>query len=372
MKNPSMINEMFVLRSIACLSIVFLHSIDIAMRSLSIRDLGVFAYQFFDSLQMFLYFGTPAFIFISEFIIAYSYRSKKIPDHFLAKRVKYILLPFLFMAFFYSIPYATSFSDWSIKFFLNAVIGDFHGYFVLIIFQFYFAHLIFHRYLKNNSPVLIIMLSFIINIAYLAFFNFTQPWNIPYAEYIWNRFYWVLLFGWIFYFSVGYYCGLYYEAFIEGLHKYKYIVLLLPIVTSSLLLLFYHFDIVTIHSSKRVDILFHAIAISFFILYIAKKLKNTPPLLILISQYSFGIYLLHMFYISIVDFLFQRYDILIGATYIFVLFLFSTVSSILTIHYMNKWQYGKFFIGKLGIGPKTNSATNVIVQHKSNKELHST
>ncbi|WP_096188789.1 acyltransferase family protein [Evansella halocellulosilytica] len=360
-----MIKEVFFLRSIACLCIVFLHAISTGLSTIPSAEISVFSYNLFDSINVFLYFGTPLFIFISEMIIAYSYRNKEIPHHFLNKRFKYIFVPFLLMAMFYAIPHVRSVTDLGHQFFLNAVIGDFHGYFVLIIFQFYCIHLLFHRFLKNQKPINMIMITLFINIAYLAIFNFTTPPNIPFGEYIWTRFYWVPFLGWIFYFTLGYYCGHYYESFIRLLKKYRYSVLLAPVLSSGILLFFYHSEILAVHSSKRVDIIFHTTAIIFFMFYVTHQLRRIPDFLIKISQYSFGIYLLHMFYISVIDFIYSYYPVSLGFNYIIILFAFSTFLSIVTIIYLNKWRFGNYVVGKIGVeyrNKETASQQNVTAE----------
>ncbi len=363
MKNNTMIKEVFLLRSIACLSIVLLHAIEIGIESIK-YEIGSFTYLVFDSIHVFLYYGTPMFIFISELLIAYSYRKKNIPKDFLRKRFTFIFIPFLCMALFYSIPYASTFQDWVLKFFLNAFIGDFHGYFVLIIFQFYLLHLFFHHYLQRVKPRVIITISFLLNAGYLAFFNMTEPYNILYSEYIWERFYWIPFFGWIFYFSLGYYCGLYYERFISGLKKHKAAVTALPIVSSTFLLYVYHSELITVHSSKRIDMMLHTAAIGFFILYVTSYMKKIPNFLIFISQYSFGIYLLHFFYLLLFDAIYNIYPGFLGISYVFLLFFGSTTCSIITIYHLNNWKYGKYIVGKIGAGYKNKANTSYTVAYK--------
>ncbi|GAE34274.1 acyltransferase family protein [Halalkalibacter akibai] len=352
------VNEIIFLRSIACLSIVLLHSIGIGMTTIYTNDMAKFL---LDCLHVILYFGTPMFIFISEFILSYSYKNRQLPSHFLRKRVMYIFLPFCSMAIFYSLPYASSFHDWLSKFFLNVFIGDFHGYFILIIFQFYILHFFFHRLLQKIKPTYPLIISFVINTTYLVIFNFiSAPETIPFHNYVWDRYYWVPFIGWIFYFTLGFYCGLYYKTFIKLLNRYKWIVLTAPILSTTVLLFHYHFDIISTHSSKRVDMLFHTTAMCFLFFYMSQKLKSIPPPLKVINSYSFSIYLLHMFYLSAIDFLVDHLNLKLGAIYIIVLFVASTVSSIVTANLILKWKYGAFIVGKV-----------VKNSHMSSKYTHS-
>lgn len=351
MKSQGMIKEIFVLRSIGCLSIVFLHSIYIALSTVPIREMGELAAITFDSVQMLLYYGTPMFIFISEFLISYSYRNRDIPKHFLKKRARFILIPYFAMAVFYSLPFMLEgWSAWGIKLFLNVFIGDYHGYFILIIFQFYLFHLYFQHHLRKLSPKIALPIALIINVAYLMFFNFTEPpLALPFSEYIWERFYWIPLFGWIFYFALGYYAGLYYESFIDKLKKWRYLIIIGPLLSSILLIFLYHSGFLTVHSSKRTDILIHTTMLSMFLFYVTTRFKNISPFLAFISQYSFGIYLLHYFYLFLADYLFRLHPLDIGFSYILLLFMFSVSSSIASIYLLNKWKYGYLIIGKIGV-----------------------
>ncbi|WP_209124742.1 acyltransferase family protein [Alkalihalobacillus sp. BA299] len=364
MKINHTISEVIVLRSIACLSIVFLHSIGIA---LSGSNMGTWTTVFFDSLHVLLYFGTPMFIFISEFLVAYSYRNKSLPTNFLRKRFNFIFLPFLCMALFYTIPHANTLENGAVKLFLNAVIGDFHGYFVLIIFQFYLIHTIFHKHLKAWNPKVVLVVAFFINAIYLAFFNFTPPMNIPAGDYIWNRYYWVPFLGWVFYFALGYYCGFYFEAFIEQLRKYKRLVLISPLISSVLLLAFYHSEMISVHSSKRIDLLIHTTIMCFFLFYVAHKMPKIPNLLHTVNQYSFSIYLLHMFFLSFIDFIYPKFPIFTGSVYVLFLFTFSTLGSIFMSYYINKWKYGKYIIGRVNTPMENTTVTNKNTKLKNKK-----
>ena len=90
--NKKTIDEIFLMRSIACLSIVFLHGI---ARSF-LEENGIVG-----SISLLLTFGTPTFVFISEFILARSY-PEQLPTNFWGKRVKYVLFPYLLFGTFYA------------------------------------------------------------------------------------------------------------------------------------------------------------------------------------------------------------------------------------------------------------------------------
>lgn len=92
----SKVQEIIILRSIACLTVVFIHAIT---RSPSTFDSVNKMDIVFSYLQLLLMYGTPMFVFISEFVLAYNYKDR-IPDKFISKRIKFILLPLYVWVFF--------------------------------------------------------------------------------------------------------------------------------------------------------------------------------------------------------------------------------------------------------------------------------
>ncbi|MBU8906025.1 acyltransferase family protein [Desertibacillus haloalkaliphilus] len=335
------------------MSIVFLHSIAWGMEHIQVMaHLPEIAQVILDSMNVFLYYGTPTFIFITAFILGYSYRDREnlSATSFLLKRFKFILVPYLCMAVLYALPYTLlSTEQFLLKVFLNAFIGDFHAYFVLIIFQFYFLFLIFKKWLDHGSLKQILGLSLIINIAYLAFFNFTSAPSLPFADYIWERYYWVPFPGWIFYFTLAYYIGTNYQWFKAMLLRYKTWVIVAPLLSGALTLYLYHSGLLTTHSSKRIDIILHTFSIIVFVLYIALKLKSIPRFFIVVSDYSFGIYLLHTLFMSALILVIDTTAIDLGLLTFIILFAGSTMASMVSVHYLNKLKIGKYIVGKVNV-----------------------
>ncbi|WP_179295494.1 acyltransferase family protein [Bacillus sp. FJAT-45350] len=363
------VNEISFLRGIACLSIVFLHSIVWGVDNIGyLSNLSTDTQTILDAVTILLYYGTPTFIFITAFIFGYNYKDKEtISFDFIRKRVKFILIPYICMGLFYSLPFVLiSAEQFITTTFLNIFIGDFHAYFVLIIFQFYLLFVIGKRMLDRFSPLKVIVVSLVINVLYLSIFNFTEPINIPFSTYIWERYYWVPFPGWIFYFTVAYYIGANYKVFTQYLTKFKYFVMSAPIVTGLLLMSLYYSEIITIHSSKRIDILLYTISIIGFALYFSRKMNRIPTLFLTINKYSYGIYLLHTFYLAVIILLFNLYSFNFGLLTIFVLFVFSIMSSILTIYVLNKFSFGKYIVGKVDVTPLELSSISSKLRMKIN------
>jgi membrane-bound acyltransferase YfiQ involved in biofilm formation len=353
------IDELFLLRAVACLSIVLLHCIH---RIYGDED------ETIRLITLLMTFGTPTFVFISEFILSYSY-PREIPANFWGKRLAYILVPYVLFGIFYAgvkaveaklsagLSFPETFVELSLR---NVLIGDYHGYFILIIFQFYLLHRLFQTYIRRYSAKLVLSLSLLINLAYLGFFNFTEPMNIPYASYIWSKLYWLPCLGWLFYFSLAYYCGRNYEAFKEGVLRNGKWIMLLTLFTSVVPLYILQQGIIKDLSSKRIDMLFFTVAMSLCLFYIALKLKGIPRWIVTVSQYSFGIYLFHPLYLAVMVLFTRKIPFLSKSLPgVMILLIGSTVGSILTLHVLNRWRWGPYFAGKVGIG-KRGSASQAV------------
>ncbi|WP_408892333.1 acyltransferase family protein [Paenibacillus taichungensis] len=353
-----LVPEVVWLRCIACLAIVAIHCINLTFTNYE----GFLTSQtvtLLEVIKLGLLFGTPAFVFISEFLLAKSY-STYIPDKFLWKRVRYILIPYFTMAVvyaFYSLIRSGELTPYGlvVKILRNIVVADYIAYFIIVIFQFYILHIIFTKYFQSLSPKLFIPLCLAINLLYLGFFNFVPPLQfIPGAEYIWTRLYWVAFPGWLFYFSVAYQCGKNYTAFKEFLNRNIKWIILIPILTF-LAITFLKFKMILPETnSKRIDILFYAISMVFVIFYFASKLKRIPRVIDQISRYSFGIYLLHLMFVQTISKFFSELHPFINLPLTFIV---SISLSIIFTYLLHKLKIGNYFVGKIGISfTRTNKA----------------
>ncbi len=359
MSEAKTIQEVFFLRCMACLSIVLLHAIDRIYGHVNTVP---------ELITLLLTFGTPAFVFISEFVISRSYPIHT-PRKFWEKRLKYILLPYVFFGIFYALSKAIE--DWLFQqasffqtFFTlvwrHLLIGDFQGYFILIIFQFYLLHMLFQRYIHRFDPKWVIAISLIVNILYLGIFNFTEIPNTPVLQYIWLQGHWLLFLGWIFYFSVAYYCGRNYQRFIQWLVKRQFWIYLFTLIYSLIPLVLTYKDILVVHSSKRIDMIFFTLSMILTLYLLAHKIKNIPYSIVRISKYSFGIYLLHPFFMGVMIIGISKIPLL-NHSMLGMIFLFigSIGLSIITTYLLNKVPGGAFFIGKIGIGSRPDKSVSL-------------
>lgn len=371
LENRKYLNEIVFLRSIACLCIAVVHSLGIAHSRTTFTN--SISHNIVDSIYVLFTFGTPTFIFISMLLISYSYPNG-LPKDFLSRRFMLIMLPFISMAIFYgadmnifnqllagNMTEVFSTSTWSTitSNVVGNLMGGYHGYFILIIFQFYILAYLFHRFLSRSNPRIIILISLIINLVYLSIFNFTEPpVESQGMKYFWKTGYWIPFIGWIFYFSVAFYCGLYYYKFLEILRKYKKPIVIITVISGLLTVLLSIFNVIPL-SSKSVTMLFFTTGMIGVLYSFALKIKSMPKILVVINNYSFSIYLLNTFYINITYTVLLYLKVDFGIFNVFIFVIASTMASILTAHMLNKLGFGKYLVGRVNV-PKIVSKPLVV------------
>lgn len=348
----------YVLRGLSCLNVVLAHSITrvLELKGEALTATATAAYML---LRVFSTFGTPIFIFLSEFLLAYAY-PQGVPEDFLKKRVRYIFIPYLSMGILYgalSTFEGTAYlSDPGLMSFFIHVVKNFtlgfyrHGYFILVIFQFYLFHIHFHETFEKWSPKVVLPVALGINLFYLGIFNFTQtPIHHPIGEYLWKDFSWIPFPGWIFYFFLGYYCGRFYDAFKGGLWKHGMNITLAPPILGILVSYLQLKGMLTVNSSKRVDMLFFSVSMIFFLYRWALRHPNKIKGFRWLSRYSFGIYLLHMFYLALLTAWIPHTPLIHWSGGMLLIFLWgcSTILSIISTHLLGKQPWGVYVIGKL-------------------------
>lgn len=346
-------NEVFWLRSIACLTVVLLHAISSTLLVTnpdpeSLTSIGL------RSLQLLMMYGTPMFVFISEFLIAYRYRDG-VRKGFFRKRVKFILLPYIIMGLFYAYVYQHNHGLDSVlsKWGEHVFFGAYHGYFILIIFQFYILHLLLDRFLRKANMKAVLLAALIINIAYLAFFNLNEPEAFDLPPIVWTRLTILPFFGWLFYFVAGYYAGRHFDAFKRFIVSTRKWHAPLFIGAATLVLTLYWTETLVDISSKRFDMIFLTMAVMVIIVSFASRMKDIPAWLVTVSQYSFGIYLLHPFFQHVLS---QHANDWIKTDNIFLLislfFLAGVILPIIVTYMLNRIPYGHYVVGKVGVGKK--------------------
>ncbi|MCY8720198.1 acyltransferase family protein [Bacillus sp. S10C12M] len=360
------IKEIFMIRCISCLSVVLLHIISMVLmlQAEALADMS----HTIDSFRTLLMFSTPAFIFISEFLLARSYPDG-VPDGFLKKRGKVIFVPFLFIAAIDALLMTSAmggevtFLAFVQKYLANVFLGNFIGYFILVIFQFYILHMMFHEYLKKASPKWVLSISFVVTAAYLSYFAVVSPASAPAPEEGGGfPFFWVPFAGWLFYFCLAYYCGKEYKRFLTLLNQYRWVVYGAAIASGALVVTVSYVGEIGMISSKRPDIMLYSTSMIFLCFHLFSKIKHVPKIMMFISNYSFSIYLLHAYFMIIGYVLLLNMPEIPAVPAVLLLFAVCTAGPILTSWALNKCKYGYLFVGKV-YQPKQKKVTVEVRDH---------
>lgn len=340
-------HEITYARAIFCLIIVGVHILSRYLNDVELQDHNRMIVVTF---QILILFGTPCFIILSESLISMVYKDK-LPKNFLVKRFKYIMIPYFSIGTFYVYSKyklgSNEESFWHL-FKENLLIGDWDGWFVMAIFQFYILHLIFHKILSKANPIIMIVISFVISLTH----SYLMYDNDAYSNW-WNDFYPLFhrtnILYWLFYFVFGYYLGKYYNEVLSFMEKkLKWLVVSLVILALSIIYSIYQND-VTFVQSNRYDILIYSALVFIFILVISKKLANfNISFLFFIGEISFFIYLTHkimLYYMAKYTFHFiDQFFMYNITTYIFALSLSVGLAVVLSF-----LPFSRFIIGSNSI-----------------------
>ncbi|WP_162232221.1 acyltransferase family protein, partial [Halalkalibacter wakoensis] len=268
-------HEVYWLRIVACVSVVLIHAVSRVLSDFSVTGDERVVYR---TLQTLLLFGTPMFILISTMVMTHAYK-EKIPKGFLKKRLQYILIPYIVMSVFYAgdkyYRFNWTFSDFAREFGYN-LLGQWHGYFILIIFQFYLIHYLFVRYIHKFKATYVLTICFAVSVGYWASYYFHFIDYVSHSSYLTLFFSRILFVGWLFYYVVAYYCGKHYEHFIYLLNKRWPFIVIGVLASCSLLQYVYHSGLLMRVTSARFDVIPYTILLFFLFFLFASKQKQTP------------------------------------------------------------------------------------------------
>lgn len=347
-----MIKEVFFLRTLACLSIVLGHSIASSLNWFPFLEAeSRLILSVWRTVIELLLFGTPVFVFISALVLSHAY-PQGTPKGFLLKRTKYILIPYAVMGVCYAVLACAiegSFRTLPAKVLQNVLLGQYHGYFILIIFQFYLLHMVFHKLLKTIPLKHLMVYALLINVAYLAVAGIY--WNHSgLAVQIW----WLPLFAWIFYYVLAFHIGRNLDWYRIKLKPYG-VYLLIGCVAAGAMVPVLSGTGVFPSGSKRVDVLVYTVLVCFLVYRLASKTVKVPRWVEAVSSYSFGIYWLHVFFIAVLHKVFkllpegvqEQFNV---SLYIVYLFVSAALLSMASTYLVTRVPGGAYIVGKLGPG----------------------
>ncbi|MEA3319918.1 MAG: acyltransferase family protein [Bacillota bacterium] len=337
------IYEIYWIRAIACLSVVFIHSLT---KTYTHYDVPESTVQLLQTIQILLMFATPMFILISEIISSKVYPNS-LPKSFFKKRFQFLLLPYLLTPFLYGL-YHLLIKNASIEKVKGNILDDiflgaWHGYFIVIILQFMFIHWIYIKWFKNVSAWFMLSLTFAINTGYLYVANYQTEW-LPQVMQEWLPFVRMPFIGWIFYFTVAYYVGRYLTQLKEN-RKWAFPLSLVATgITGYLLVKTFTSGTYTLLSSVRLDIMFYTVSLFFALFYLFSFIPKVPRVIMFISKYSFQIFLLHYLSFNLINLVLPEMNI---KWYAISLFLSGVLGSILLARIINILPFGKYFVGPI-------------------------
>lgn len=346
------IKELDFIRCIACFSVVMIHTLHRTIYEREIWDQET--NDILTVIQLSLMFATPLFILISEMIIANSYKNR-IPKGFLRGKIKMMAIPYFVMTIIYAIDttFFTSninqgfFEVWGLY-----VIGQWHGYFVLILCQMYLLHVLFVKFFYDRNPAILLTCTGLLSMGYWLLFNLYVP-SLPPSRYSWDVLLRVPFVGWLFYFTIAFYAGKnmhQFRLFIYRYRKYMYLTLVITFCVVHIL-----FQNGTIHSvsSARYDVVLYTVFIFIGLFLFFQYWNDTPYYLKWICSCSYGIYLLHPLVHKYVALYISRFH-LSTLCYVVIMQIVGIGIPIGIVLLSHKYWWGKYFIGKFRAPLKNN------------------
>ncbi|MFY3791587.1 acyltransferase [Ureibacillus sp. MALMAid1270] len=205
------LDEITIARAIAITGVLLVHGFSTGATTVEPSSIMFPIYNFLNTAGK---WGTPTFIFLSSFILFYTYYNRKLDTklvtNFYKKRLKFILVPYIFFSLFYfSIKWifldSFSYGDiWErLSFYLLWGKAHTHLYFVIISVQFYILFPLFLWAMKKSALLrkYSILIGLVIQWAYI-FIN---------RHYLQIDFKGSIVFNYATFYFMGAYIGIYYE-----------------------------------------------------------------------------------------------------------------------------------------------------------------
>ncbi|TCN49156.1 membrane-bound acyltransferase YfiQ involved in biofilm formation [Rhodococcus sp. SMB37] len=344
--------EIYSVRAIACLMVVALHSIE-AVLNIRASTEGGLGYD----IALLLKTGTPIFVMISAFVLAVSYSSSGAPRGLLRKRLEVLLPPFVVFGFFYT------FLDWYIyelnlveaswELAKNLFFADFHGYFILIVIQFVALFPMYRRLANRYSAVALLAASALISVVWVSFFNFGPMPSDEENMRLYVRSSWIPFPGWLLYFAVAYHLGAAVRSTQDMARKYTVLVATTALIVGAALVGAYELGLNDVHSSKRPEMLLLVPLVFVIVFGLAGRAKTVPTLVAWLSKYSFGIYLMHFFWIAVAEKTLRPVaEHLPAWIFAMILFLVGVSFSAVSVQIIQRLPFGKYIVGPVGRSPR--------------------
>ncbi|KGR78421.1 acyltransferase [Ureibacillus sinduriensis] len=297
------LNEITIVRAIAILGVLLVHSTSFITVELPTASRS---YAFYNFLNTFFKYGTPTFIFLSSFVLFYNYTNREITKkmlfNFYKKRFVFVVIPYLIFSIIYFALTVHLYYDYGL---LEAMIiftkkvltgkAYTHLYFVFISIQFYliFPLVLFlvqkYKWVSRYSLLIGLVIQWTFVLLNHFYFNITFKGSISLS--------------YMSYYFLGIYLGVYLEQFKTFLNTNKrYILSALWLVSG-----FYYVyamyltrEGLATYDSMVYELLWNAFTYFAAIFYfgfafiIYEKINSKiREVLLYLGDISFGVYLIH-------------------------------------------------------------------------------
>lgn len=309
------LNEIMYARGISILGVLAIHVTAAATVDLPVDNKMYFFYLIVNKIAS---FSVPAFIFFSGLVLFYQYphfRDYKDIFNFYSKRIKYLVLPYIFWSLFYFITNGLLNKDlhpFSINEYLKMLLtgkAEYHLYFIPLIAQYYLMFpLIVHLFnqIKIRKPKwllpcilgLSIMVQILMGII-VSEFHIVSDKSILSSTYLLS-------------FTLGGYIGYYFDQsciWILNRKKNLFIVTIIFLILhiTDVILATYQWPIFSFIREGIVQCYCILTSICLLILgsRVRRKLSSSGNLLLILGAHSFGIYIVHPIFLTLYRYYFD-------------------------------------------------------------------
>lgn len=380
------IEEIDYLRGFAILAVIAIHT---SANFAEIRDINLLLIINV-IIDVFSHFAVPSFIFISGFVLSLIYNGQFSKKSFYAKRAKSILPQYIIFSVFYTLlgiglstinGKASSSSILTMITNLLTTSSSYHLWYFAVIGQFYIFYpyiiKIYNKFTDDNKTLCFAGIVLIIQLVWIVVSDFAQT-VLDMSTYLNSMNYYLnllinswlslIFLSYIFYFVLGIYVCQNYKNVKEQILKVKkWAILTILVMTGIISLLFikgiirygdyyeiphtYFMLLNFIESLYFPLIILITLIISLNLSIMKNKYSN---IVLSLGKYSFGIYLVHVFYIDVItQIVYPHFEIFSNQLIFYpVLFLSTLLLSYFSVNRIAHLHRSKTIIGVESLNPK--------------------
>lgn len=330
------LEEIYWLRFYGCLAVFAFHLIERIERN-------YLEHTILDLAYIPTVVGTPIFIFISVFLFSARYRDST-PHHFLGRRLKYVMIPYVFYGLIYSISEYVRLLASGKEVSLPAHMAEYllfagwHGYFLIVAMQFYLIFWCYNRFRiwrwLPATPGLVAGAAMAI-----AWWGLLRWYDAEPPGYL----HWVAPIGWAYLFFLAQML-VRYDPTNTGQRWSRLLShpLWLLAILAGIIALTMRGELE--YSSKETWVVPLFIFATFYAFPRLARIKATT-LVRRVNEASFGIYLAHPMFFSVVDFITWQVDVPLWL-YVIALMFVGMTGSILLNNVANRADWSATLFGK--------------------------